>query len=88
MKLNNIITSAAVAAFSSLLTLSIAAVAVEYYITRPFQKEAVELGYAQWNITDNSSGSTDFGWIIDPTGSGLHRPNPDNMFTQIEKDLE
>ena len=75
----------AVAALSSsLLTLAITALFVMFYIVQPFQKEAVDRGFASWNVTDNATGKTVFAWNeIDQT---IHRANPD-MFDKIAEPL-
>lgn len=54
----------AVAALSSsILTLALAALFVMFYIVQPFQKEAVDRGFAAWNVTNNGTGATVFAWL-------------------------
>jgi hypothetical protein len=48
--------------FSSILTTSVVMIASHAYIVSPLKKEAVERGYAEWEVTNNSSGQTKFVW--------------------------
>lgn len=71
---------------SSLLTLILGAIAVNFYIIQPFNKEAVDRGFAMWEVIDNSTGQTKFAW--NEFAQALHPANPDNMFAEIEKPLK
>jgi hypothetical protein len=71
---------------SSLLTLLLGAVAVHFYIIQPFNKEAVDRGFATWEVTDNSTGQTKFAW--NEFAQAMHPDNPANFFSEIEKPLK
>jgi len=47
---------------SSLLTLAVGYFYVTFYVLQPFQKEAVDNGFAQWVVTDTANGATKFAW--------------------------
>jgi len=57
------ITTAIVAITSSVLTALIGSLAVYLYIVLPFQKAAVDKGFAIWEVTNNATGSTKFVWV-------------------------
>ena len=57
------ITTAIVAITSSVLTAIIGSLAVYLYIVLPFQKAAVDRGFALWEVTNNATGSTKFVWV-------------------------
>ena len=46
----------------------------------PFKKAAVELGYANWEVVDNSNGRTKFAW------NEMEKEVKD-MFAQLEQPL-
>jgi len=71
----------AVALTSSLLTLITASVAVCVFIIAPFNKAAVDRGFATWVVTNNATGSTKFAWN-EPASV------EENFFAQIEKPLK
>jgi len=48
---------------SSIITALLGSVAVLLYVIQPFQKEAVDRGFALWEVTDNATGSTQFQWV-------------------------
>lgn len=48
--------------FSSILTTSVVMIASHAYLISPLKKEAVERGFAEWEVTNNSSGQTKFVW--------------------------
>jgi hypothetical protein len=48
---------------SSIVTALLGSVAVLLYIIQPFQKEAIDRGFAIWEVTDNATGSTKFQWV-------------------------
>jgi len=48
---------------ASIMTAILGTIAVLLYIVQPFQKEAVDRGFAIWEVTDNATGSTDFQWV-------------------------
>ena len=62
---------------SSTLTLAIASVGVILYIVQPFQKTAVDRGFATWEVVNNATGKTVFTWAEGVAQGGLHAPNPD-----------
>ena len=70
----------AVALMSSLLTLLLASVAVCVFIVMPFNKEAVDRGFASWVVTNTATGSTKFAWK-DPAVV------EENIFDQIDEPL-
>tara|TARA_R110000868_G_scaffold103681_6_gene285353 strand:+ start:525 stop:770 length:246 start_codon:yes stop_codon:yes gene_type:complete len=62
-KLTNILAIAIAAFTSSVLTALLGFIAVYVYIILPFQKDAVDKGFAVWEVTDNATGSTQFQWV-------------------------
>jgi hypothetical protein len=74
-----------VAVSSSILTLLIGLVCMLVYVIQPFQKEAVDRGFANWEVVDNATGKTKFAW--NEFAQALHPDNPANFLTQIEKPL-
>ena len=70
---------------SSLLTLLVGAVLAVIFIIQPFNKEAVDRGFATWEVTDNSTGQTKFTW--NEFAQALHPDNPNNFFEEIEEPL-
>ncbi len=48
---------------SSIATALVGSVAVLLYVIQPFQKEAVDRGFALWEVTNNATGSTKFHWV-------------------------
>jgi len=48
---------------SSIITALLGSVAVLLYIIQPFQKEAIDRGFAIWEVTNNATGSTKFQWV-------------------------
>ena len=48
---------------ASIMTATLGTIAGVLYIVQPFQKEAVDRGFAIWEVTDNATGSTDFQWV-------------------------
>jgi hypothetical protein len=48
---------------SSILTALLGSVAVLLYVIQPFQKEAVDRGFAIWEVKNNATGSTQFHWV-------------------------
>jgi len=48
---------------SSIITALLGSVAVVLYVIQPFQKEAVDRGFALWEVTDNATGATQFHWV-------------------------
>lgn len=84
--MNKYIYTALVAATSSILTLMLGGLAVLVYIVQPFQKEAVDRGFADWAVTNNATGSTKFTW--NEFATAVHPANPAAMFDQIEQPIE
>ena len=70
-----------VALTSSLLTLILASIAVCVFIIAPFNKAAVDRGFASWVVTNNATGSTKFAWN-EPASV------EEDFFAQIEKPLK
>lgn len=48
---------------ASIMTAILGSIAGVLYIVQPFQKEAVDRGFAIWEVTDNATGATDFQWV-------------------------
>jgi hypothetical protein len=48
---------------SSIVTALLGSIAVLLYIIQPFRKEAIDKGFAIWEVTDNATGSTKFQWV-------------------------
>jgi hypothetical protein len=48
---------------SSIITALLGSVAVLLYVIQPFQKEAVDRGFAIWEVKNNATGSTKFQWV-------------------------
>jgi hypothetical protein len=57
------INTAIIAIISSAITALLGLVAVQLYVLQPFQKEAVDRGFAIWEVTNNATGSTKFQWV-------------------------
>jgi len=57
------INTAIIALTSSAITILLGLVAVQLYVIQPFQKEAIDRGFALWEVTDNATGSTKFQWV-------------------------
>ena len=70
-----------VALTSSLLTIILASIAVCVFIIAPFNKAAVDRGFASWVVTNNATGSTKFAWN-EPASV------EEDFFAQIEKPLK
>ena len=75
----------AVALSSSVVTLLLGAIAVCLYIVEPFHKEAVDRGFASWEVIDNATGKTKFAW--NEFAQALHPENPNKIFDEIEKPI-
>jgi hypothetical protein len=48
---------------SSIVTALLGSVAVLLFIIQPFQKEAIDRGFAIWEVTNNATGRTKFQWV-------------------------
>jgi putative Mn2+ efflux pump MntP len=51
------------ALISSVMTASLLVVCGFIYIIQPFQKDAVDRGFAIWEVTNNATGQTKFQWV-------------------------
>lgn len=71
----------AVALMSSLVTLILTSIAVCVFIIAPFNKAAVDRGFASWVVTNTATGSTKFAWN-EPASV------EEDFFAQIEKPLK
>lgn len=76
-----------VALASSLLTLILASVAVCVFIVMPFNKEAVDRGFASWVVTNTATGSTKFAWKDPLLAAKDAYAMEDEMLNQIEEPL-
>lgn len=70
-----------VALTSSLLTLLLAGIAVCVFIIAPFNKAAVDRGFAKWVVTNTATGTTKFAWN-DPALV------EENILDQLDKPLK
>lgn len=61
---------------SSMLTLIVTLLSVQIFMFAPFKKEAVDKGFASWQVIDNATGQTRFTW---------NEPVPTDTLDQIEK---
>ena len=57
------ISHAITAIISSATTAALLVVCGFVYIVLPFQKEAVDKGFAVWEVTNNATGQTKFQWV-------------------------
>jgi hypothetical protein len=48
---------------SSIVTALLGSIAVLLYIIQPFRKEAIDKGFAIWEVTNNATGWTKFQWV-------------------------
>lgn len=48
---------------SSAMTAALLSIGVLVYVVMPFQKEAVDKGFAIWEVTNNATGQTKFQWV-------------------------
>jgi hypothetical protein len=48
---------------ASIITALLGSVAVLLFVIQPFQKEAIDRGFAIWEVTNNATGSTKFQWV-------------------------
>jgi hypothetical protein len=74
-----------VAISSSILTVLVGFVCMMFYVIQPYQKEAVDRGFASWDVVDNATGSTKFSWNV--LAESLHPANSD-ILGELEKPLE
>lgn len=63
-KLNQILIIAIAAFTSSALTAATGYFYVLFFVVQPFQKEAVDNGFATWEVVDNANGATKFAWYL------------------------
>lgn len=47
---------------STILTILVTLIALNILVVAPMKKEAVERGFAQWVVKNNSTGKTQFSW--------------------------
>lgn len=71
---------------SSLMTLIVGSLCVFMFIIEPFHKEAVDRGFARWEVTNNATGATKFAW--NELATALHPENPDKFFEQLDQPIE
>lgn len=84
--MNKYIYTIAVAVGSSIMTIITCALLALFFIVQPFQKEAVDRGFATWEVTDNATGSTKFTW--NEFAQALHPDNPDLFLPELDQPLE
>ena len=60
---HNILTHSIAALTSSVLTALMIILYGIVYVIQPFQKEAVDRGFAIWEVTNNATGWTKFQWV-------------------------
>ena len=61
--INKYISHALTALISSAMTALVLVICGIVYIVLPFQKEAVDRGFAIWEVTNNATGWTKFQWV-------------------------
>lgn len=71
---------------SSLMTVAVCAVFALFFIVQPFQKEAVDRGFATWEVTNNATGSTEFTW--NEFAQALHPDHPELLLPELDQPLE
>lgn len=86
MKIQTYIHVGLIAITSSLLTALIGALLVVFFIIQPFHKEAVDLGFARWEVINNATGQTVFKW--NELAQALHPENTNKFFEELEKPIE
>lgn len=47
---------------STIVTILVTTLALNILVMAPMKKEAVELGFAEWVVKNNSTGKTEFSW--------------------------
>ena len=47
---------------TSIMTLCSTGLVYEYFVVMPFKRDAVEKGFATWQVINNSTGRTQFTW--------------------------
>ncbi len=72
-----------VALLSSFFTLVVCGIAAIFLIVQPFHKEAVERGFANWEVINNATGATRFTW-----NEFAYAVHPDNILDEIEQPIE
>lgn len=80
--MNKYLYTAIVAILSSFMTTLICGLATIFFVVLPFNKEAVDRGFASWEVTNNATGATKFTW--NEFAQGLHPENPDNVLASME----
>ncbi len=70
---------------SALITATVGVIYVTLNVYQPFTKEAVDRGFANWEVVDNSTGKTEFTW--NEFAYAVHPDNPNTFFDEIEKPL-
>ena len=69
---------------SSVLGVCVGIIAMFLFSIQPMKKEAVERGFATWQVVDNSNGATKFTW----NKSKQMEEEVEEMFANIEKPLD
>jgi hypothetical protein len=60
---------------TSIMSICSTGLIYEWFVVMPFKRDAVEKGFATWQVINNSTGRTQFTWNGSTT----------NIFDQIEK---
>ena len=84
--MNKYIYTIGVAILSSFMTLVVCGVSAIFLIVQPFHKEAVDRGFASWEVVSNATGKTKFTW--NEFATALHPDNGANLFAEIEQPLK
>jgi len=77
------------------MTASLLVVCGFIYIIQPFQKDAVDKGFAIWEVTNNATGQTKFQWVdysaaerlkemIKEAGSTEHEDTADRALDKLK----
>lgn len=82
MKIATTLEATILCVLSSVLGVCVGIIAMFTFSIQPMKKEAVERGFASWEVIDNSNGTTKFTW------NKSMEKEVEEMFTSIEKPLD
>lgn len=75
----------ALALGSSAMTIAATYLVILICVIQPMKKEAVDRGFASWQVVNNATGFTVFAWNeIDAT---IHGANPNTIFDRVAEPL-
>lgn len=84
--MNKYIYTFLVAFASSFMTMITCALFAVFFVVQPFQKEAVDRGFATWEVIDNATGKTKFAW--NEFAQALHPDHPELLLPELDQPLE